>query len=216
MCHYDFVSDDGVDEAIINLGTGGQVFSLQLGVVHQYFYLKSIKEVHDDNNLVLEFKIGRTRKQTMTSILTEVLESFAKFQFHNPVWLDFIHASNNKRLSERIDLLKVLNMDAFCSYHDDIVRFQGMANLYIFYARNLFVAGISVGDDFLANEHTAPLGDLAPVEGCCRPSAFSSGFVGQVSSGKTLRVRLKEKDSVNFERCLCGALGVGLKARNQG
>ncbi|KAM1008705.1 hypothetical protein ACFX2A_005214 [Malus domestica] len=33
--------------------------------------------------------------------------------------------------------------------------------------------------------------------------------------GKTLRVRLKEKDRVNFERCLCGALGVGLEAHNQ-
>ncbi|CAN6544388.1 unnamed protein product [Malus baccata var. baccata] len=140
MCHYDFVSDDGADEAIINLSTGGQEFSLKLGVVHQYFYLKSIKEVHDDNNLVLEFQIGRTRKQTMKSILTEVVESFAKFQFHNPVWLDFIHASINKRLSEKIDLLKVLNMDAFYSYHDAIVRFQEMANLYIFHARNLFVS----------------------------------------------------------------------------
>ncbi|KAM2486974.1 hypothetical protein ACFX1W_038970 [Malus domestica] len=34
-------------------------------------------------------------------------------------------------------------------------------------------------------------------------------------SGKTLRARLKEKDSVNFERCLCGALGVGLEASHQ-
>ncbi|KAM1480860.1 hypothetical protein ACFX2I_027955 [Malus domestica] len=38
-------------------------------------------------------------------------------------------------------------------------------------------------------------GRLAPVEGCCRASAFLSGFVGQVSSGKslsgkTLRARL--------------------------
>ncbi|KAM1108727.1 hypothetical protein ACFX13_005432 [Malus domestica] len=41
-------------------------------------------------------------------------------------------------------------------------------------------------------------------------------FVGQVLSGKTLRARLKEKDSVNFERCLCGALGIGLEAHNQG
>ncbi|KAM2467998.1 hypothetical protein PS1_009742 [Malus domestica] len=57
---------------------------------------------------------------------------------------------------------------------------------------------------------------LAPVEGCCRTSASLSGVVGQVSSGKTLRARLKEKDSVNFERGLCGALGVGLEAHNQG
>ncbi|KAM2421813.1 hypothetical protein ACFXTH_028096 [Malus domestica] len=35
-------------------------------------------------------------------------------------------------------------------------------------------------------------------------------------SGKSRRARLKENDSVNFERFLCGALGVGLKARNQG
>ncbi|KAM1328880.1 hypothetical protein ACFX2F_013101 [Malus domestica] len=52
---------------------------------------------------------------------------------------------------------------------------------------------------------------MAPVEGCCRASASLLGIVGQVSSGKTLRARLKEKDSVNFERCLCGALGVGLE-----
>ncbi|KAM1096707.1 hypothetical protein TB1_013470 [Malus domestica] len=43
-----------------------------------------------------------------------------------------------------------------------------------------------------------------------------ASLVGQDSSGKTLRARLKEKDSVNFERCLCGALGVGLEAHNQG
>ncbi|KAM0988540.1 hypothetical protein ACFX2A_012684 [Malus domestica] len=39
---------------------------------------------------------------------------------------------------------------------------------------------------------------------------------GQGSSGKARQARLKEKDSVNFERCLCGALGVGLEAHNQG
>ncbi|KAM1311183.1 hypothetical protein PS1_007672 [Malus domestica] len=39
---------------------------------------------------------------------------------------------------------------------------------------------------------------------------------GQGSSGKALRARLKEKDRVNFERCLCGALGIGLEAHNQG
>ncbi|KAM1038132.1 hypothetical protein ACFX13_033590 [Malus domestica] len=38
----------------------------------------------------------------------------------------------------------------------------------------------------------------------------------QGSSGKARRARLKEKDSVKFERCLCGALGVGLEAHNQG
>ncbi|KAM2454854.1 hypothetical protein PS1_014919 [Malus domestica] len=63
--------------------------------------------------------------------------------------------------------------------------------------------------------HSSP-GGLAPVEGYCWASTFLSGFVGQVSSGKTLRARLKEKDSVNFERCLCGALAVGLEAHNQG
>ncbi|KAM2908638.1 hypothetical protein COP2_048126 [Malus domestica] len=49
------------------------------------------------------------------------------------------------------------------------------------------------------------------VFGRCRAS-----LVGQDSSGKTLRARLKKKDSVNFERCLYGALGVGLEAHNQG
>ncbi|KAM2989118.1 hypothetical protein FF2_003129 [Malus domestica] len=68
---------------------------------------------------------------------------------------------------------------------------------------------------FLADEHTTPW-RLAPVEGCCRASASLSGVVGQDSLGKTLRARLKEKDNVNFERCLCGALGVGLEAHNQG
>ncbi|KAM1941139.1 hypothetical protein ACFX13_028759 [Malus domestica] len=34
-------------------------------------------------------------------------------------------------------------------------------------------------------------------------------------SGKALRARLKEKDNVNFERCLCGALNVGLEASYQ-
>ncbi|KAM1189901.1 hypothetical protein ACFX2J_025516 [Malus domestica] len=43
-----------------------------------------------------------------------------------------------------------------------------------------------------------------------------ASLVGQYSSGKARRARLKEKDNVNFERCLCGALGVGLEAHNQG
>ncbi|KAM1873406.1 hypothetical protein ACFX13_007243 [Malus domestica] len=43
-----------------------------------------------------------------------------------------------------------------------------------------------------------------------------ASLVGQDSSGKARRARLKEKNSVNFERCLCGALGVGLEAHNQG
>ncbi|KAM1696016.1 hypothetical protein ACFXTN_027590 [Malus domestica] len=39
--------------------------------------------------------------------------------------------------------------------------------------------------------------------------------IGQGSSSTAYRARLEEKDSVNFERCLCGALGVGLEAHNQ-
>ncbi|KAM1580919.1 hypothetical protein ACFX10_028832 [Malus domestica] len=63
--------------------------------------------------------------------------------------------------------------------------------------------------------HSSPRG-LASVEGCCRASASLSSLVGQDSLGKARRARLKEKDRVNFERCLCGALGVGLEAHNQG
>ncbi|KAM1754183.1 hypothetical protein ACFX12_006670 [Malus domestica] len=40
-------------------------------------------------------------------------------------------------------------------------------------------------------------------------------LIGQDSSGTACRARLEEKDNVNFERCLCGALGVGLEAHNQ-
>ncbi|KAM1805192.1 hypothetical protein ACFX12_030971 [Malus domestica] len=42
-------------------------------------------------------------------------------------------------------------------------------------------------------------------------------LIGQDSSGKTCWARLEENDSVNFERCLRGALalGVGLEAHNQ-
>ncbi|KAM2058610.1 hypothetical protein ACFX16_031170 [Malus domestica] len=40
-------------------------------------------------------------------------------------------------------------------------------------------------------------------------------LIGQDSSGKACWARLEEKDSVNFERCLCGALGVGLEASHQ-
>ncbi|KAM1400251.1 hypothetical protein FF2_027122 [Malus domestica] len=79
----------------------------------------------------------------------------------------------------------------------------------------MFASGISVGDVSWPTSTQLP-GRLAPVEGCCRASASLSGFVGQVSSGKTLRARLKKNDRVNFERCLCGALGVGLEAHNQG
>ncbi|KAM1420282.1 hypothetical protein ACFX2I_002664 [Malus domestica] len=33
--------------------------------------------------------------------------------------------------------------------------------------------------------------------------------------GQGLSARLKEKDRVNFEMCLCGALNVGLEAHDQ-
>ncbi|KAM1493281.1 hypothetical protein PS1_025446 [Malus domestica] len=78
----------------------------------------------------------------------------------------------------------------------------------------MFASGISVGDVSWRTSTQLP-GRLAPVEGCCRASASLSGFVGQVSSGKTRRARLKEKNIVNFEMCLCGALGVGLEASYQ-
>ncbi|KAM0984917.1 hypothetical protein ACFX14_012389 [Malus domestica] len=79
----------------------------------------------------------------------------------------------------------------------------------------LFVAGISAGDVSWPTSTQLPW-RLAPVEGCCRASASFLGVVEQDSSGKALRARLKEKDRVNFERCLCGALGIGLEAHNQG
>ncbi|KAM1818502.1 hypothetical protein ACFX15_000035 [Malus domestica] len=79
----------------------------------------------------------------------------------------------------------------------------------------MFASGISVGDVSWPTSTQLPW-RLAPVEGCCRASASLSGVVGQVSSGKTRRARLKEKDYVNFKRCLCGDLGVGLEAHNQG
>ncbi|KAM1181702.1 hypothetical protein ACFX13_000284 [Malus domestica] len=79
----------------------------------------------------------------------------------------------------------------------------------------MFASGISVGDVSWPTSTQLPW-RLAPVEGCCRASASLSGVVGQVSSGKTRRARLKEKDCVNFKRCLCGDLGIGLEAHNQG
>lgn len=99
------VFDNGVEEVIINLSTDGQEFSWQPGVVNQEFNLTSIKGVHDDNNLVFEFKIGHKRKQINMSILTKVVESFAKFQFQDPFGWDFIML--NKRLSKMTDLLSV-------------------------------------------------------------------------------------------------------------
>lgn len=128
ICRYDFVFvfvfDNGVDKVIINLGIDGQEFSRQLGVVNQEFNSTSIKWVHDDNNLTFEFKIGHKRKQMNMSILTEVVETFAKFQFQDPFGWDFRNASINKRLSKMIDLLKVLNVNAFCSYPNAIVQVQ--------------------------------------------------------------------------------------------
>ena len=71
-------------------------------------------------------------------------------------------------------------------------------------AKTMFASGTSVEDVSWPTSAQLPK-RLAPVEGCCR-----------ASSGKSRRARLKEKERVNFERCLCGALGVGLEAHNQG
>ncbi|KAM1169231.1 hypothetical protein ACFX19_031579 [Malus domestica] len=59
----------------------------------------------------------------------------------------------------------------------------------------VFVAGISVGDDFLANEHTASLGDrrrLRAAVGLLLSCRVLSGKSRRASllSGKTLRARL--------------------------
>ncbi|KAM1192403.1 hypothetical protein ACFX2G_012977 [Malus domestica] len=40
-------------------------------------------------------------------------------------------------------------------------------------------------------------------------------FVGLLLYWRACRARLKENDRVNFERCLCGALGIGLEAHNK-
>ncbi|KAM1100902.1 hypothetical protein ACFX2B_007235 [Malus domestica] len=78
----------------------------------------------------------------------------------------------------------------------------------------LFVAGISVGD--VPWPTSTQLSErLAPVDAFCRASASLVGFLGQSLSGKACRAKLKEKDRVNFERCLRGALGVGLEAHNK-
>ncbi|KAM2662866.1 hypothetical protein EV1_009499 [Malus domestica] len=53
----------------------------------------------------------------------------------------------------------------------------------------MFASGISVGDVSWSTSTQLPW-RLAPVEGCCRASASLSGFVRQVSSGKSCRVRL--------------------------
>ncbi|KAM1985595.1 hypothetical protein ACFX16_013751 [Malus domestica] len=53
----------------------------------------------------------------------------------------------------------------------------------------MFASGISVGDVSWPTSTQLP-GRLTPVEGCCRASASLSGFVGQVSSGKSCRASL--------------------------
>ncbi|KAM1621376.1 hypothetical protein ACFXTN_018236 [Malus domestica] len=53
----------------------------------------------------------------------------------------------------------------------------------------MFASGISVGDVSWPTS-TQLSWRLAPVEGSCLASALLSGFVGQVSSGKSCRARL--------------------------
>ncbi|KAM2576517.1 hypothetical protein TB2_002281 [Malus domestica] len=82
----------------------------------------------------------------------------------------------------------------------------------------MFASGISVGNISWPTSTQLPR-RLAPVEGCYRAlsgKARRARLVRQGLSGKTHQARLEEKDSVNFERCLCGALVVGLEAHNQG
>ncbi|KAM1625293.1 hypothetical protein ACFXTN_012433 [Malus domestica] len=70
----------------------------------------------------------------------------------------------------------------------------------------MFVVGISVGDASCPTSTQLPE-RLAPVDGFCRAPALLAGL-----SSKACRASLKEKDRVNFEMCLCEALGVGLEA----
>ncbi|KAM1264295.1 hypothetical protein ACFX2J_034120 [Malus domestica] len=81
----------------------------------------------------------------------------------------------------------------------------------------MFASEISVGDVSWPTSAQLP-GRLAPVEGCCRAlssKARRARLIEQDSSSTACRARLEEKDIVNFDRCLCGALGVGLEAHNQ-
>ncbi|KAM1305497.1 hypothetical protein ACFX2F_023028 [Malus domestica] len=71
------------------------------------------------------------------------------------------------------------------------------------------LTGISVGDVPWPTSTQLPE-RLAQLDAFCRASASLVGL-----SGKACRAKLKEKDIVNFERCLRGALGVGLEAHNQ-
>ncbi|KAM0971541.1 hypothetical protein ACFX2I_019337 [Malus domestica] len=73
----------------------------------------------------------------------------------------------------------------------------------------MFVAGISVGNASWPTSTQLPE-RLAPVDAFCQASALLAGL-----SGKAYRARLKEKDRVNFEMCLCEALSVGLQAQDQ-
>ncbi|KAM1492388.1 hypothetical protein ACFX10_024323 [Malus domestica] len=82
----------------------------------------------------------------------------------------------------------------------------------------LFVARIFAGDVSWPTSTQLPE-RLKPVDAFCRASASLAGLSGKALSswsGKSCRAKLKKKDKVNFERCLCGALGVGLEAHNQG
>ncbi|KAM2011896.1 hypothetical protein ACFX1T_023813 [Malus domestica] len=67
----------------------------------------------------------------------------------------------------------------------------------------MFEAGISVGNASWPTSTQLPE-RLAPID------ALLAGL-----SGKACQARLKEKDRVNFERCLCKALGVSLEAHDQ-
>lgn len=52
-----------------------------------------------------------TRQQIITNVRTKVAQTFAQFQFHGTVRGDFLHTTINKRLSERNELLSVLNFN---------------------------------------------------------------------------------------------------------
>ncbi|KAM1443547.1 hypothetical protein ACFX2I_039814 [Malus domestica] len=74
----------------------------------------------------------------------------------------------------------------------------------------MFASGISVGDVSWPTRNSSP-------GGWCRLRAAGGLLLHcRALSGKSCRARLKENDRVNFKRCLCGALGVGLEAHNQG
>ena len=111
-------------------------------------------------------------------------------------------------------------VDGFSFWTCKIKKFmipQGMPKLC---SRQEFPSGMFPG----RRAHSSPRGwrRLRAAVGLllhCRALSGKSrraSLVGQDSSGKARWARLKEKDSINFERCLCGALGVGLEAHNQG